>query len=170
MLLLNSVHPFGLNDRVEGAGYMTLNKKDDSNKSFQIKLPRRKRSHGTKSSKPIVINTPSHGTKRLDTVTSALKNPLKTFSPVFPLMSSLKTKELSEVEKYIRENNIELDERTKDMIEKFLYFKKRWKNSQPTHKSKKDQKFVKVEFVNKAVDLINPTRLSKTRLLFKTCP
>ena len=64
-------------------------------------------------------------------------------------------KELLIIEEYIRENKIEIDERTKDMIEKFLFFKTRLKNIQPTA-NKKDQKFVKVAFVNKGVDLLNP--------------
>lgn len=162
-LIINSAHPYGLNDRVEGYGFATINGNNAKRKIpyFQEKVTRYHRSHGARKNKP----KKSMSNDELDDVLSLTTDNQR--SVLYKTLRGMNRKSLKQLHRRIdNANYLNPDEKAlfTDYINVHAPTKPMLKK--PTKRGP----IIKIDFANKGIDLINPSTILKDKRIITQFP
>lgn len=159
ILALVSAFPFGLNDKITGYGNISSGMNPLDHKAhpyFQIKLPKRPRTHGNKKRR-----TNSHRNQAKIATKLDLLNKLESPRRIYVELNALNKKELTDLYQIVMGN---MNELTKDkfLCVQAIVASRCFKNKKPETVKKT---YLPISFPNKSMDLIKlPTILKDKRI------
>lgn len=146
---LNCIFPFGLNDKIDGCGFATINKTKGKLPFFNNKIPRKKRSHGAKRTK---IKDKTLTNTEVDEILQLIKLP--TFEKTYIKLRSLNKYKLNKLYTILQSQDIFSKKQT-DMLCAYIMTTTTTKK-QNTDKPQNMGPTLKIHFVNKAIDDLQP--------------